>query len=72
MKDNTEFYNNVERYKKEYGHMRDEINFALKLLTEPDAPNKINREERIQFAILRLTQAQRYVDGEEERTIWTC
>ncbi len=72
MKDNKTFYSQLERYQKEYGHMRSEIRFALQLLTEPDALNKISRGKRIEFAILRLTQAQRYVDGEDENTVWTC
>jgi hypothetical protein len=72
MKNNKELYAQAERYRSEYGHMRDEINFALELLTEEDAPNRISREERIGFAILRLTQAQRYFNGEGERTVWPC
>ena len=64
MKDNKPFYSQLERYQSEYAHMRNEIDFALQLLTEPDAPNRRSREERIAYAISRLTQAQRYVNKE--------
>ena len=61
----------VERLSKDYRHMKEEIDFAIQLLTEPDAPNRINREERVEFALERLQMAQRYANGAPERECWT-
>lgn len=72
MQDNAPFYESCKRYQKEYAHMKDEIRHALELLEMGDAPNRISREERIEYAVGGLHRAQRFVDGEDEGTIWTC
>lgn len=65
-------HEDLERALDERCHLLQASKDAIDLLTSPDAPNKINREERLKLAQQWLEMAVRYAKGANKNDVWTC